>query len=386
MKKNILLLDTNFSAKPIYDFLKKTGDNVFVLGGNSNDFLAKKAEDHIHLNYSNLNEVKQLIKSLKIDYIVPGGNDLSYQVCSLINEELHNFFNIDSIKVNEIINNKEKFRAFATDTNLHVPKIIDIDNFNTSLPVIVKPVDAYSGHGMTIIYENNKNLLTSAIDLAKKYSKSGKYIVEEFIQGQLYSHSAFIVDGNIIHDFIVEEHCNANQFTVDSSFLDYNFNQALLESIRNDISLMSKNLNLCDGLVHTQFVVFNNKFWIIEVTRRCPGDLYSQLIEFSTGFPYAEYYARPFLNEKNCKCLKKLDNKHILRHTISLKEDGYFNSLVFDKPINIYKYVPLALAGDAVKTSPFGRIGLLFIYCEHEKMLKEILDRAINRKLYSVDK
>ena len=68
MSKRILLLDTNFSAKPIYDFLVSTGSEVYVVGGNPNDSLAKSVKNYINLNYSDINAVVSLIKEQKIDF------------------------------------------------------------------------------------------------------------------------------------------------------------------------------------------------------------------------------------------------------------------------------------------------------------------------------
>ena len=35
----ILLLDTNFSSGPIYNYLVESGNEVYVIGNNPNDFL-----------------------------------------------------------------------------------------------------------------------------------------------------------------------------------------------------------------------------------------------------------------------------------------------------------------------------------------------------------
>ena len=42
---------------------------------------------------------------------------------------------------------------------------------------------------------------------------------EEFIEGQLYSHTAFLGEAGVVADFIVEEHGSINPFTVDTSCL-----------------------------------------------------------------------------------------------------------------------------------------------------------------------
>jgi len=384
MKKKILLVDTSFSAKPIYDYLLKTEGEVFVIGGNPNDALAKSVDNYIDINYSEIDNVRSVLDTYGIDYLVPGGNDLSYEVCSEINED-GRFYNIDPIEVNDTINNKEKFREFSQANELHVPKLLQVEEIEHYLPVIVKPVDAYSGHGMTIIRDADKNKIKDAIDKAIEYSRSKNYLIEEYVEGQLFSHSAFITDGEIGIDFIVEEHCVVNEYAVDTSFVVQEFDHEMLQAIRYDITKMSRELQLDDGLIHTQFIVNNGSFWMIEVTRRCPGDLYSQLIELSTGFPYAEYYAKPFLglkNEYNDTTVK--DNK-ILRHTVSLPDDGDFHSLHFDQGANMKKYVPLIVTGDRVQESPFGRIGIAFFQTQTEEDFTALLTRTINRELYAVD-
>ena len=377
-------MDTNFSAKPIYDYLIKTGAEVFVVGGNPEDALAKSAKNYINLDYSKISELKALIKDLAVDYLVPGGNDFSYKICSEINTDF-NFCNIDSIEVEQIIDDKEKFRKFTSKINLHVPRIIESDQIKDFLPVIVKPVDAYSGRGMTIVYEVNNDKIAEAINLAKKFSKSQKYIIEEFVQGQLYSHSAFIVDGEIMIDFIVEEHCIVNPYVVDTSRVVFNFDKNILKQIRNDITLFAKRLNLADGLMHTQFICDGNTFWLIEANRRCPGDLYSKLIEYSTGFPYAEYYARPFINETNKISNFEIVKSNVFRHTVTVGVKGIFNSISISSPINILEFTPLSLTGDRIEESPFSRIGLMFGYLSSESDLLQLINKAINRTLYSIN-
>lgn len=377
-------MDTNFSAKPIYDYLIKTGAEVFVVGGNPEDALAKSAKNYINLDYSKISELKALIKKLAVDYLVPGGNDFSYKICSEINTYF-NFCNIDSIEVEQIIDDKEKFRKFTSNINLHVPRIIESDQIKDFLPVIVKPVDAYSGRGMTIVYEVNNDKIAEAINLAKKFSKSRKYIIEEFVQGQLYSHSAFIVDGEIMIDFIVEEYCIVNPYVVDTSRVIFNFDKNILNQIRNDITLFAKRLNLADGLMHTQFICDGNTFWLIEANRRCPGDLYSKLIEYSTGFPYAEYYARPFINETNKISNFEIVKSNVFRHTVTVGVKGIFNSISISSPINILEFTPLSLTGDRIEESPFSRIGLMFGYLSSESDLLQLINKAINRTLYSIN-
>jgi biotin carboxylase len=288
------------------------------------------------------------------------------------------------LETTEIINNKHAFRAFATNIGLPVPRVITRERVGERWPLIVKPVDAYSGRGMTIVQKTEQNELQSAIDRAKEFSRSETFIIEEYVDGQLYSHSAFITNGNIVADFIVEEHGTANQFVVDTSRVIYNFPNEMLSRIRDCIALLAKKLNLVDGLVHTQFIKNGELFWLIEVTRRCPGDLYAQLIELSTGYKYAETYARPFVKQKFSLEKNTLKKSWVVRHTISQSTESVLGSIQFNFPVLIEKMVPISLAGDTIKASPFGRIALIFLRSNSEEELLELYQKTLNRSLYTI--
>jgi len=381
--QKVLLLDTNFSSAPIYHYLVKSGFEVFVVGGNPNDFLAKSVKTYINQNYSIVEQTRALIEEKRFDYIVPGCNDLSYQICAEINSQ-GKFYGLDTPETTETINNKYKFRAFAAKIGLPVPELFPEEKVNKIWPLIVKPVDAYSGHGMTVLRKFQQKELPAAIDSAKKFSRSRTCIIEEFVEGQFYSHSAFIRQGEIFADFIVEEYNTANPFVVDTSRVIFSFPKKMLDSIRDSITFMAEKLNLVDGLVHTQFIQKGNSFWLIEITRRCPGDLYSQLIELSTGFKYAQTYARPFVRQQYPKKNNTLKKTWIMRHTMSLPTEGTLGSIKFNVPVTIEKMLPISLAGDRVKASPYGRIALIFLRSKSEKELLKLYKKTLDRNLYAI--
>lgn len=381
--KKILLVDTNFSSKPIYDYLIQSGNEVFVCGNNPTDFLSKSAKNYINLDYSNIDQAHSLVQSLGIDYIVPGCNDLSYKICAKLNKQ-GQFYGLDGPKVTEIINNKEQFRLFAAQIGLPVPRIIPQEELSNMGSIIVKPTDAYSGRGVTIVHQSSQDKLQSAIEYAQAFSRTKTCVIEEYIEGRLYSHSAFLSEGTIIQDFIVEEHGTANPFVVDTSRVIYDFPSDIMQSIRETIIYMANQLKLVDGLIHTQFIKRGDLFWLIEVTRRSPGDLYSQLIELSTGFSYSEAYTKPFLNQTVSTVDNKLKQSYIMRHTISQSVEQIFSSIQFSIPIHIEKLLSLSLAGDLVKSSPFGRIGLLFAKARSQEDLNNLFNITLKRQLYTI--
>jgi predicted ATP-grasp superfamily ATP-dependent carboligase len=295
------------------------------------------------------------------------------------------FYGLDTTEVSEIINNKSKFRKFAIDNNLNVPMVYSKDEISElDNPIIIKPVDAYSGRGVSVINNPKETDINLATENAITYSNSKKYLIEEYIDGQLYSHTTFISDKKIIIDFVVIEHGTKNEFTVDTSNVIYDFPQNILKEIRQQIEYIAEKLNLVDGLIHTQFIKTKNSFKIIEVTRRCPGDLYSLLIEKSTNFNYTQFYTLPFINQKYEHNNLQIKENKILRHTISFDETKNFIGVSYENDVNIELEIPLSVTGDLLQKAPFGRISIVFFRCKSTDELNEMNRKLIEKKLYKI--
>lgn len=380
----VLLVDTNISSSPIHKFLLREGNQVAVIGGNPRDYLARSTSWYIEGDYSDPDLLAAIVKEHDFDCVVPGCNDRSYRACAQLNL-LGRFPGLDSLAVTETLNNKQLFRAFAEANGLPVPKVHDPESCPLDRSLIVKPVDAFSGRGVSILYEPTASGLSGAMDFARTMSPSSTCIIEDYVTGQLYSHTCFIRDAGVMLEFVVEEHGTANPFVVDTSRVIFDFPAETLQKLRSHVEKMVHALNLVDGLIHTQFMLHGADIWFIEVTRRCPGDLYSQLIEMTTGVPYAEFYARPFLNLPFPQTIASQAPNLIMRHTMSLSAKSHLEHLQFAKPVVLERMYPMAMIGDTVRESPFSRIALIFIRASSQDELNELFKRTLRRELYSVE-
>lgn len=386
----VLLVDTNFSSRPIYDTLERRGHEVHVVGGNPADCLAKSCRWYWPVNYADTAALAELVAREGFDHLVPGCTDRSYTACALVSQG--RFAGIDPVAVDEALNHKDRFRALAHALGLPVPQVQwqDAATFQAASvshawrwPLVVKPVDAFSGKGVTILHNPDTKALQAAMATARSVSARGRCLVEDYVQGQLHSHSAFLQQGRVVHDVFVEEHCTANPFVVDTSRVLHAVAPPLRAALRQAIETLADALDLGDGLVHTQFILDGTQAWLIELTRRCPGDLYSQLVELSGLHGYVDRYVAPFLGQP----FPTTSAEHyvpMMRHTVTVPAAQGFSHLQFHQPVHIERWVPLSLTGDPLQASPASRIGILFARAADEPQLAKLYTTTMARQLYDV--
>lgn len=376
-EKTVLLLDTAFAALPIYEYLVSTGCKVWVMGNRPLDVLAVKAGNlWIDADYSDPYAVQEWLTKLDIQYVVPGCTDLSIDTCVRLRGDT-SFF--DSIEVNEILANKALFRNLCKRLKLPSPQTFKINEFPRAGQYIAKPVDAFSGKGISTFDGNNLKDAEEAYKFALSHSRSDKVIIENLIIGQLYSYSAFVENHSVTAAFVVKEGSSYDPYAVDTSYVVSNPSEMVTQILRDSIELICSDLKLSDGLVHVQYILGDDGPILIELCRRCPGDLYSLLIFHSTGFDYGAKYASYFL-DTSLEC-NVSEFKFILRHTLNLPESEVLQGITFEHKQKLLGIYPLQTLGYTKEPTRLPRVALLFFeYNDHTELLdgyKEILDKKL---------
>lgn len=379
----VLLLDTNVAAGPILEALQRAGHEVHVAGANPADVLARSHTNYIPHDYADTAATLALFERGGFDALVPGCNDRSYQTCAEI-ADIRPLPGVDGAEATRTLNNKGAFRAWAAAAGLPVPRTLRPEEVQPGQAVIVKPEEGYSGRGASILRQPNPETLAEALRTAAAASRSGRSLVETFVEGQLFSHSAFIDAGELVCDVIVEEHGSAYPMAVDTSHVVEGFPEAVLGRLRGIALQIVTKLGLGPGLLHTQFILKGAEVQLIEITRRCPGDLYSLLIRLSTGLDYAAGYMRPFLGEAIGLKAANHPPAPILRHTVSSPVATPFGALRLRRRVRIERWAPLALSGEALAPSPYSRVGLLFMRAEDKADLQSLKEDALCRRLYDL--
>jgi hypothetical protein len=377
----ILLLDTAFAAAPIYSSLIACGHDVWVAGNRSGDLLARKAgANWIEQDYGQTVAIQHHVARLGIDRVVPGCTDVSIETCLRLNAGPHLG---DSPEVNTTLSNKQLFRKLCAQLDLPAPRVLEAAAFPLPGQFICKPVDAFSGRGMTVFDGSDLPALHQALSTARAASPTSSAIIETFVAGDLHSCTAFVENHKLTDAFFVKEGASVNPFAVDTSYVVHDMPLECIRLLCESLEKLCASLKLRDGLLHTQFILSGTKPMIIEIMRRCPGDLYSLLIEYSTGFRYAAKYASYFLGEKLDARPKA--RRHILRHTVTADEDVPFGGLTFGDSPRVCGFFPITAMGGQLRARQGNRAGILF--CEHSSYadLLNAHQLFLERRAYRVD-
>ena len=372
MAKPVLLVGSSFSAVPIYSALKQLGCHVAVCGASPADPCHAFADESHHLDYSKREQLLELVRDKGFKHIVPSCNDYAYLSAAWV-AETEGLPGFDSYETTLILHNKNAFRKFADRNGYPIPKAISVHELdqlgelNLVNPMLVKPVDSFSGRGMTKVHD--KNELQSAIASAISSSRSGEALIEDFIDGTLHSHSVLFQNGRFVFEVVADEYCTVYPYQVNCSNVPSSLPKALRKKVSDCIQQLVIHLKLADGMLHTQFMVRDNDFWLIECMRRSPGDLYYKMVELSTGINGMDLYVRPFAGFKMPKSITPKASRFIARHTISTAAPIVTTSFSIDLPTSSLQIVPLKNSGELLQKAPYDKLAIFFAELKSENEL-----------------
>ena len=381
--KTALLVDASFAASPIYRALEAEGVQVSVCGKRPDDYLARVSRHYLSVDYSRPEVLEELVNRHDFDYVVPGCNDVSYKAVARLAKGRH-IHGVDSLETAEALFNKDSFRRVAERAGFDVPEVYSSpyeigDNY-----AIFKPVDGFSGNGMTVLGNGDTEQIETAIAHAKSHSSKGSWFVEEYVSGSLVSHSSFIEKGCIVRDFLVEERSRFSPFLVDTSRVLWERDSPCVRRIRDCSQRVAGILGLQDGLLHIQMIIDEEHVYAIEATRRLPGDLYGELIARSTGYPYNQAYTKGFTGQVVPLNGGAEWEEAVVRHTVIAEKGSMVGSLSFDTPISIDSYLPLSKANEVVDSRGHDRVAIFFARAAQGQPFEDLFCSLSDGRAYRI--
>jgi len=252
-----------------------------LVDGNPNCFCAKSPylnpDYFIHADVKNpklvLSEVKKWLRinrKVKIVGVYTQGQDFAVTVAYVAKR-----LGLPSIgdEVAYRTNNKIAMREAFEKADIPQPKFHHIEKY----PVVVKATDNCASRGLTIV--KNPIDLTDAIRFAQKHSTDGKYIIEEFIDGEEYSVDTIVYKGVVypcgISDrvFLPKSDYAIQDGSITPSFLPAERQQRMYWLMQRCADALGVKWGAFKGdLIIDKF----GKIYVLEVTARLSGGFDSQ--------------------------------------------------------------------------------------------------------------
>ena len=172
--------------------------------------------------------------------------------------------------------------------------------------------------------------LGRAVGEALAISRQEHLVVEQYLEGTHHGYTCFIVDGRVGFWFADDEQYFVNRYLVSGTTTPTSMAPESLAELSKAVETLASSLQLVDGLMHVQCIETVAGPRIIEITRRCPGDLYPRFVELATGFPYAETIARAEAGMPIPAETLPTEPAFIARHCIMAERNGVVRGVRID--------------------------------------------------------
>lgn len=292
--KKLAILGANDQQNPLILKASEMGFETHTFAWQTGGEIGERTSDYFYpISANNREGILAKCREIGIDAIVSIGSDIAAQTAAYVAEALGLPGN-DSASV-RCATNKISLRTILGLKGICQPKYVAVGDTlpletlqSLTYPLVVKPSDRSGGRGLA--YVANESDLFNAINNAREFSFERKAIVEEFINGTLYSCECISQNNNhTVLGFTQREVVLAG-----SRFCEYRHTvPAILPfsvetQIRTTVPKLLNALGLSCGASSIEFIVDSrNKPYIIEVTPTMYGDyIGTHLIPLSYGFDY----------------------------------------------------------------------------------------------------
>lgn len=338
-QKRLMLLGGLRYLKPVIEAAHKQGYYVITADYLPNNIAHKWSDEYCNVSIIDKEAVLREARRLKIDGIMSFACDPGVVSASYVQNQmgLPSFGPFESV---EILQNKDKFRAFLTANGFNVPRAKGFDSVEAAMedtgwykwPVIVKPTDAAGSKGVTRV--DRAADLKPALEYAMEHSISGHIIVEDFIEkkGCSSDTDSMSVDGKLVFTSFCAQRFDAdatNPYTPAAYSWPSTFTKEQEAYLTSEIQRLITLLNLKTVVYNIEVrVAPDGKPYIMELTPRGGGNRLCEMLRYATGVDMITAITRAIVGDPILEPIEqKPYNGHWAEIILHADKSGVFERL-----------------------------------------------------------
>ena len=325
--------------KPVIEAAHRQGYYVITADYLPDNIAHKWSDEYCNVSIIDKDAVLREAEKLQIDGIMSFACDPGVVSASYVQNKmgLPSFGPFESV---EILQNKDKFRAFLEENGFNVPKHWGFDSVEMAMkeapsfpwPIIVKPTDSAGSKGVTRV-EKAADLMP-ALEHALKNSLSGHIIVEEFIEkhGCSSDTDSMSIDGKLVFTSFCAQRFDANAanpYTPAAYSWPSTFTKEQEEYLTSEIQRLVSLLGLKTVVYNIETRIgTNGKPYIMELTPRGGGNRLCEMLRYATGVDMITAITRAIVGDPIIdKIEQKPYNGYWAEVILHADQDGFFDHL-----------------------------------------------------------
>lgn len=310
LDKTLLVLGAGVDQIPGIIKAKEMGIYTIALDGNPNAAAKNFADEFYIVSIKHFEQIQTFLKNTlqkPIDGVIAFGVDIASIIAKTAD-----ILNVNwTIPEQSALLSEDKFLAkeFMTTHNINIPPfrsvktIEQIEDFilHVGLPIIIKPVDNSAARGIS--YLTHHDQIHRAFEDALKNSKTQKIIAEKYLKGPQISTESFVINGKIYNiGFADRNYDDMEKFLPNiiengGDLPSIYMKNKYKEQLKNYLEIIAEKLNIQNGVIKGDIVIYNDDLYIIEFALRLSGGNFSTIeIPENTGVDFLKIALKLHLN------------------------------------------------------------------------------------------
>lgn len=301
-----LVLAGGFDQIELIKEIKSKGWNVILADYYKNPPAKAYADKHFQISTLDEEKVYELAKKEKVDLITTACTDQALLTMARVSSRL----NLPSYISEEValkMTNKFYMKQCFKDKGIPTADFVLIDDRGKiqenvcgikKFPQIVKPCDCNSSKGVTKV--TGMDGLIEAANGAFELSRSGKIIIEEYIEGVELSIDVW-VEEDAVKILNISETCKINEnnefFTIFRSIYPVDHIGILEEKIKKVAEQIAETFSLSDCPMLIQALIHQGDIYVIEASARMGGGTKYKYIKEISGIDIMKVYVNRIMGD-----------------------------------------------------------------------------------------